>query len=75
MNKNLEDLKIEAIKCQCYVIYWTAIATSKTNASRVVSRGGKQLSLLELEKSAFDTALNHIRRLDDIQEEIRKILV
>lgn len=74
----LEWLKIEAIKTQCYADYWVNFATSETNYNRIVTKGSRdgieKLTKAELEKEAFDTALSHIRRLEDLQNEIKRII-
>jgi hypothetical protein len=78
----LEILKIEALKSQCYANYWANFAQSKTNLSREVYHGGaskeyrgEKLTDAELEKEAFNTALSHIKRLNEIQSEIQNVMV
>ena len=71
---SLEQLKIEAIKCQTLANYWIAFATTESNYKRVVLQGDTPMSKTQLEGDAFYTALNHIKRLDDIQAEIKRVL-
>ena len=71
--KKLEHIKSEIVKCAAYANYWTHFATSQTNYNRKVKRGNVLLTQLELEKEAFDTALNHIKNIEKLQQEIINI--
>lgn len=72
--KQIEDIRVEIQKCIAYAQYWSVFATSQTNYNRIVTDGsGRQHNRLDLEKEAFDTALNYIRRIQDLQETLRNI--
>jgi len=68
-------LDAQIVQAQSYVAYWTAYATSQTNYARNVYNyvedhlKVKRIKLkteAELEKAAFETALVHIRRIEEM---------
>lgn len=61
---------------QTYADYWARYAISKANHLRVVhcGRDGPPMNEAQLEQDAFDTALNHIRLMNEAIDEKRRQL-
>lgn len=59
---------------ELYASYWIAMATTGATTKRVVSRGNRRLTPMELTQDALDTALSHIHSISKTADNIALLL-
>ena len=73
----LAVLKLELKQCELYALWWMSSANNQHTTTRIVYKGGsggEKMTPEELRDDAMETSLKHIRRRQEIVDEIARLM-